>query len=131
MGVYERRLMIVEMLSAAKRITYHRLAQELGVSVETIRMDIIALMCIYPIEIARGRNGGVKLADGYPVRRKPLGEEESALLMDLRAQLTGEKLKIMDNIILQLTAHSQTYPRCNLILYVSVLRPFPPPWRIY
>ena len=105
MGVYERRLMIVEMLSAAKRITYHRLAQELGVSVETIRMDIIALMCIYHIEIARGRNGGVKLADGYPVRRKPLGEEESALLMDLRAQLTGEKLKIMDNIILQLTAH--------------------------
>ena len=68
-------------------------------------MDIIALMCIYPIEIARGRNGGVKLADGSPVRRKPLGEEESALLMDLRAQLTGEKLKIMDNIILQLTAH--------------------------
>ena len=97
--------MIVEMLSVAKRITYHYLAQELNVSVETIRTDIIALMCIYPIEIARGRNGGVKLADGYPVRRKPLGEEESALLMDLRAQLTGEKLKIMDNIILQLTAH--------------------------
>ena len=62
MGVYERRLMIVEMLSVAKRITYHYLAQELNVSVETIRTDIIALMCIYPIEITRGRNGGVKLA---------------------------------------------------------------------
>lgn len=105
MGVYERRLMIVEMLSAAKRITYYRLARELDVSIETIRTDIIALMCIYPIEVTRGRNGGVKLADGYPVRRKPLSEEEAALLMDLRTQLTGEKLKIMDSIILQLTAH--------------------------
>ncbi len=104
MGVYERRLMIVEMLSVAKRITYHYLAQELNVSVETIRTDIIALMCIYPIEITRGRNGGVKLADGYPVRRKPLGEEETALLMNLRTQLTGEKRKMMDNIILQLAA---------------------------
>ena len=100
MGVYERRLMIVEMLSVAKRITYHYLAQELNVSVETIRTDIIALMCIYPIEITRG----VKLADGYPVRRKPLGEEETALLMNLRAQLTGEKREMMDNIILQLAA---------------------------
>lgn len=44
MGVYERRLMILEMLSVTKRITYRRLAQELGVSVETIRMDILALM---------------------------------------------------------------------------------------
>ncbi len=59
MGVYERRLMIVEMLSVAKRITYHYLAQELSVSVETIRTDIIALMCIYPIEITRGRNGAL------------------------------------------------------------------------
>ena len=51
MGVYERRLMILEMLSVTKRITYRCLAQELGVSVETIRMDVLALMCIYPIEV--------------------------------------------------------------------------------
>lgn len=76
MGVYERRMMIMEMLSATKRITYRRLAQELGVSVETIRTDIIALMCIYPIEVVRGRNGGVELAEGYPYRHKPLDEEE-------------------------------------------------------
>ncbi len=75
MGVYERRLMILEMLSVTKRITYHHLAQELGVSVETIRMDVLALMCIYPIEVVRGCNGGVKLAEGYPSRRKVLSEK--------------------------------------------------------
>lgn len=105
MGVYERRLIIMEMLSAAKRITYRRLAQELGVSVETIRTDIIALMCIYPIEVVRGRNGGVELAEGYPYRRKPLDEDELALLMNLRMQLSDENLKTMDRIILQFAAH--------------------------
>lgn len=105
MGVYERRLMILEMLSTTKRITYRRLAQELDVSVETIRIDVLALMCIYPIEVVRGRSGGVKLAKGYPSRRKPLDEKESALLMNLRTQLTGENLKTLDNIILQFAAH--------------------------
>ena len=94
MGVYERRLMILEMLSVTKRITYHHLAQELGVSVETIRMDVLALMCIYPIEVVRGCNGGVKLAEGYPSRRKVLSEKQSALLVQLRTQLTGEDLQI-------------------------------------
>lgn len=105
MGVYERRLMIMEMLSATKRITYRRLAQELGVSVETIRTDVIALMCIYPIEVVRGCNGGVELAEGYPYRHKSLDEDELALLMNLRTQLTGENLKTMDRIILQFAAH--------------------------
>lgn len=103
MGVYERRLMIVEMLSVSKRITYRHLAQELNVSVETIRADIIALMCIYPIEVARGCNGGIRLVEGYPSRRKPLTEKQSALLMYLRTQLTGEKLEILDSIIFQLS----------------------------
>lgn len=104
MGVYERRLMILEMLSVTKRITYHHLAQELGVSVETIRMDVLALMCIYPIEVVRGCNGGVKLAEGYPSRRKALSENQSALLVQLRTQLTGEDPQMLDNIILQFTA---------------------------
>lgn len=105
MGVYERRLMILEMLSVTKRITYRCLAQELGVSVETIRTDVLALMCIYPIEVVRGCNGGVKLAEGYPSRRKTLNEKQSALLVRLRTQLTGEDLQMLDNIILQFAAY--------------------------
>lgn len=105
MGVYERRLIILEMLSVTKRITYRCLAQELGVSVETIRMDVLALMCIYPIEVVRGCNGGVKLAEGYPSHRKALSEKQSALLVQLRTQLTGEDLQMLDNIILQFAAY--------------------------
>lgn len=105
MGVYERRLMILEMLSVTKRITYRCLAQELGVSVETIRTDVLALMCIYPIEVVRGCNDGVKLAEDYPSRRKTLNEKQSALLVRLRTQLTGEDLQMLDNIILQFAAY--------------------------
>lgn len=77
----------------------------LGVSAETIRTDVLALMCIYPIEVVRGCNGGVKLAEGYPSRRKTLNEKQSVLLVQLRTQLTGEDLQTLDNIILQFAAY--------------------------
>ena len=104
MGVYERRLMLLEMLSVAKLVTYSRLAQELGVSIETIRTDITALMCLYPIETVRGCNGGVKLADRLPSRHKALTDDQTAFLIKIRARFDKEELEMLDSIILQLAA---------------------------
>ena len=102
MGVYERRLMLLEMLSVAKLVTYSRLAQELGVSIETIRTDITALMCLYPIETVRGCNGGVKLADRQHFHRKTLSDDQTAFLIKIRARFDNEELAMLDSIILQL-----------------------------
>ena len=104
MGVYERRLMLLEMLSVTNLITYSQLAQELKVSVETIRTDITALMCLYPIETVRGCNGGVKLMGGYPSRRKALTKKQTAFLINMRRKVDGDELKTLDSIILQFAA---------------------------
>ena len=104
MGVYERRLMLMEMLSVTELATYRQLAEELGVSVETIRTDITALMCLYPIETIRGCNGGVKLAD-HLSRHRTLTKKQTAFLIGIRARFEGEDLEMLDSIILQLAAH--------------------------
>ena len=104
MGVYERRLMLLEMLSVAKLVTYGRLAEELGVSIETIRTDITALMCLYPIETVRGCNGGVKLANRSLSHNNPLTKDQTAFLIRIRTRFDIEELEMLDSIILQLAA---------------------------
>lgn len=104
MGMYERRLMILEMLSVTNLVTYSRLAKELGVSIETIRTDITALMCLYPIETVRGCNGGVKLIDRPLSRHKTLTEDQTSFLFRIRARFDNEELEMLDSIILQFAA---------------------------
>ena len=58
MSAGERRQRILELLCLRRQDTYGNLASEFGVSRETIRHDIVLLMCSYPIETIRGRYGG-------------------------------------------------------------------------
>ena len=58
MSASERRQRILEILCLKRQDTYSNLASEFSVSRETIRNDIIQLMCSYPIETVRGRYGG-------------------------------------------------------------------------
>lgn len=55
MSAGERRQRILELLCLRRQDTYGNLASEFGVSRETIRHDIVLLMCSYPIETIRGR----------------------------------------------------------------------------
>lgn len=75
------------------------LAAELNVSVRTIKYDIEALACSYPIESVRGRYGGVKLADWYqPSRRALPGAGRAA---GEAPTLTGDDLAVMNSIFAQ------------------------------
>ena len=88
MSAGERRQRILELLCLRRQDTYGNLASEFGVSRETIRHDIVLLMCSYPIETIRGRyGGGVRVRADYQPYRKalnkkqvipPLGWEKSA-----------------------------------------------------
>lgn len=102
MSPHERRQQLLEVLCQRRHDTYDNLAREFNVSKMTIRRDITWLMCSYPIETVCGRyGGGVKMADGYYLRRKILTQRQIALLRRLADQLNGDDLDTLNSILFQ------------------------------
>jgi len=103
MSQAERRLRLLGVLCLRRHATYDHLAREFHVCKRTIRYDVAALMCEYPIETVCGRyGGGVKVKDDYFPYRRTLNKDQIALLTELSGQLEGEKLATMSSIIFQL-----------------------------
>lgn len=106
MTAIERREAILDALCVRRQDTYENLAQEFGVSYSTIRRDIEALACSFPIEPVRGRHGGgVYVADWYRRGKKTLSPEQAALLKKLAPSLEGHDLEVMNSIINQFAAY--------------------------
>lgn len=100
MSALERRQMLLETLCLRRRDTYRNLAEEFGVSRETIRQDVNALMSDHPIETIRGRyGGGVKVVDGYHLHRPLLNQEQKELLVRLKPLLKGHDLETLNSIL--------------------------------
>lgn len=103
MSTSDRQLELLEVLCLRRHDTYDRLAYDFNVSKMTIRRDVAALMCKYPIETVCGRyGGGVKVRDDYFPYRKTLNTKQIALLTRLSAPLSGEDLVIISSIIFNL-----------------------------
>lgn len=107
MSPAERRLELLEVLCRRRHDTYDNLAHDFGVSKMTIRRDVAALMCSYPIETVHGgRHGCVRVMDGFylshrSLDRKILSFRQTALLKKLRCQLDGDDLEVLNSILLQ------------------------------
>lgn len=106
MSAAERRQRLLEILCLRRQDTYDNLAREFNVCKRTIRYDIAALMCSYPIETVSGRYGGVRVASWYhlnykPSDRKALNSEQTALLRKLRDQLVGDDRDTLNSILVQ------------------------------
>ena len=106
MSLSERRQRLLEVLCLRRHDTYDNLAREFNVCKRTIRYDIAALMCSYPIETVSGRYGGIRVASWYhPNRqnsdRKCLTPKQTALLMRLRDQLVGDDHDTLNSILTQ------------------------------
>ena len=103
MSLSERRQRLLEVLCLRRHDTYDNLAHEFNVSKMTIRRDITALTCSYPIETVRGRyGGGVRVRGDYLPYRKTLNTKQVTLLIRLSAQLDGDDLATISSIIFQL-----------------------------
>lgn len=103
MSLSERRQRLLEVLYLRRHDTYDNLAHEFNVSKMTIRRDITALTCSYPIETVRGRyGGGVRVKTDYLPYRKTLNAKQVRLLIRLSAQLDGDDLATISSIIFQL-----------------------------
>lgn len=102
MDAVERRQQILELLCQRRKDTMQNLAAELGVSERTIRRDIEILTRSYPLETVCGRyGGGVRVADWYHLDRQRMSPRQTALLRRLAADLRGEDLEVMEQILLK------------------------------
>ena len=102
MDAVERRQQILELLCQRRKDTMQNLAAELGVSERTIRRDVEILTRSYPLETVCGRYGGVvRVADWYHLDRQRMSPKQTALLRRLAADLRGEDLEVMEQILLK------------------------------
>lgn len=100
MDAVERRQQILELLCQRRKDTMQNLAAELGVSERTIRRDVEILTRSYPLETVCGRyGGGVRVADWYHLDRQRMSPKQTALLRRLAADLRGEDLEVMEQIL--------------------------------
>lgn len=101
MNFMERREAILEILCRKKQVTFQELEWEFGVVKETIRKDILYLMCSYPIETVRGRYGGVRIMPGFTLHPKRLNREQLPFLESMKSRVSGDELSILTSIIEQ------------------------------
>lgn len=80
-----RRAKIIELLNLRRRETMQNLADEFGVSWDTIQRDITILEQEYPLKITRGNGGGIALPDGYHLTQRHLNARQAQALREVIA----------------------------------------------
>ena len=101
MSTSERRREILNRLYSGEKLKREQLAAEYGVSERTIRHDVEALECEYPIETVKGRYGGIRMSPRYRPGRKVLTKEQIAAIRKAAGFLTGEDRQALMSIIAQ------------------------------
>ena len=104
MTATERREEIMNTLIHCRRTTQARLAEEFGVSRQTLYADLLQLSLVYPIETERGHGGGVRLASWFQPGTNVLAKEQIAVLKEAAELFEGEKKQILMSILTQFTA---------------------------
>ena len=99
MGASERRAEVLRILVARRSETAPNLALELGVSVSTIRRDILTLMVDYPLETQQGNNGCVKLADWYHPNKRLFSSEQQQVLTELVAVSDERQSRVLRELL--------------------------------
>ena len=82
-SVYERRAEIIRILESRRRETMSNFAFKFNVSIRTICYDIDSLTASHPIETVRGKDGCVKLMDGWRIYQNILSEEHQEVLFEI------------------------------------------------
>lgn len=95
MSANERRAEIMRILVGCRITTEQRLSRELGVTRQTIHMDIRVLMRDYPIYIVKGRAGGVRLPDWYHLDRRILSIKQITVIKELLPVANIEQRKVL------------------------------------
>ncbi len=103
MSPSERRSAILDLLCERRHETTANLAALFGVTERTIRSDLTALSCSCPIQMVRGRYGGIRVDGDFRRDRQFLSSKQTALLKKLIETLEGDELTVMKGILAQFT----------------------------
>lgn len=95
----ERRRRIIEIISLRRYDTMKNLAEEFGVSWQTVFRDMQALAKEYPLIITQGNGGGVTLPQGYYVSRRYLTPKQEAALRRNLDLVNVEDRAILESIL--------------------------------
>lgn len=96
----ERQKKIIRLLDKRRKDTMEHLSIEFHVSTDTISRDIATLNEDYPIKIARGRNGGLSLPDGYHLFKKMYMTPVQALALHRALLYVPDEIKkILETIL--------------------------------
>lgn len=101
MNANERRAEIMRILTARRVETASQLAQELGVHINTIQRDVLALTTEYPLETRRGNGGCVYLPDWYHPHRNILSNEQKQTLSQLMESANEQQAKVLRELLLE------------------------------
>jgi len=99
-GVSERRAEIIKILKCRQQERISVLAEELNVSIRTIKYDISELMDEYPIETVRGNGGGVRLQLNYSIYKGILTESQQSALIEAMKVLSKPWAKIIAELLI-------------------------------
>lgn len=95
----ERRNKIMERLSFRRHDTMQNLADEFGVSWDTIHRDILCLEAEYPIVVTPGRGGGVRLPDGYYTSQKHITPKQIAAIQRVLSSVCSDDRETLESIL--------------------------------
>ena len=107
MTMNERRAEIIRILTARRKDTMRQLAEELGVTMRTIRSDILVLTVDYPLETQRGHGGCVKVADWYHPHRSILSDEQQRVLKQLMSTGDEHQAKVLREMLMEYGSRSR------------------------
>lgn len=101
----ERRIELLHILQERKSDTYENLAFEFNVSTRTIARDIEAISKYAPIYTVQGKNGGIRIIEGYKTEKIYLSEIQEDLLkklissVDTVVNLTKDDIQAAESIL--------------------------------
>ena len=96
---FERRLMILKILSVRRFVTIQDLADRFSVSRRTIQYDIDYLSSFIPVYSIRGRGGGFRVLEGWRGTRLYLTDEQERVLTRLIQVLPAEDREVLQSIV--------------------------------
>ena len=101
MTALERRMELLRILVMRRQETEPSLAKELGVSVKTVRRDIIALTVDYPLETKAGKGGCIRVAEWYHPYQHILTREHQQVLLNMIRRGDAYEAHIVQQILEQ------------------------------
>lgn len=102
---FQRRLLILEILSVRRFATVQELADRFGVCKRTIQYDLDYLSSIIPVYSVRGKGGGFHVLEGWRKRYQYLTNDQEDLLLRLLPTLSYEDQMIIQEILSAFSLH--------------------------